>query len=212
MTRVSWDSLTQRLYETGVDRGMLYPATGIGVAWNGLVSINESSSGGEAQPVFYDEKKILNLTGAEDFDATITAFSSPEEFGVSDGAIALQTGLYVTQQPRRSFGISYRTLLGNAAVATELGYKIHLIYGCKAAPAERTSSTVDETVTPQTLSWKISALPANVSGHKPSSHFVVDSRLASSGHVASVEDILYGTSSANPRLPTVSELITLFSS
>lgn len=210
MTRVAWGSPTQRRYETGVDRGMLYPATGIGVAWNGLTSVNESPTGGDAKPVFYDGQKVLNLLGAEDFEATINAFSAPGEFSPSDGVSELQTGLYVSQQPRKAFGLSYRTLIGNAASGTALGYKIHLVYGCKAAPASATHATMGDSVNPETYSWRVYTLHQAVSGHKPAAHFVADTTLASSTAISNLEDILYGTISTNPHMPTISELIALF--
>lgn len=212
MTRVTWGLPTQRRYETGVDRGMLYPVAGNGVAWNGLISITESPTGGEAQPVFYDGRKVFNLTGAEDFEATISTFGTPDEFNPSDGFIALQTGLYVGQQPRKAFALSYRTLIGDAVVGTDLAYKIHLVYGCKAAPTSKTNKSISQSADPETLSWKVTTLPQAISGKKPAAHFVVNTRFATAGHVSSLEDILYGTNSTNPRMPTVSELVTLFAS
>lgn len=208
MTRLNWNASGERYYENGVDRGVLY-IDNAGVAWTGLVSVAESPAGGEPRPYYLDGIKYLNLAASEEFVATINAFNSPPEFGVCDGIAAVHTGLFATQQPRRPFGLSYRTMIGNDLNA-EVGYKIHLVYNALAAPSERPNSTMNNSPEPATLSWGITTLPPSVTGFKPTAHFVVDSRYADSGALADLEDILYGSTEDDAALPTVDELIALF--
>lgn len=211
MTRLIWDKRSERFYETGVDRGVLYPITGNGVAWNGLISVEESPSGGEAKPYYFDGDKYLNISAAEEFEATITAYSCPTEFGVSDGISEIHNGLYATQQPRKSFSFSYRSLIGNDVDGSDHGYKIHLIYNALAAPSQRNNNTIGDSSGVLQLSWKITTLPPAIQpGYKRTSHFVVDSRYADPEVLSSLEDLLYGTDADAPSLPTVAALIDLF--
>jgi hypothetical protein len=210
VTALTWSSPGERIFETGVDKGVLY-IDGAGYAWSGLVSVQEAPSGGEAQPYYQDGYKYLNLHTTEDFGATIEAFTAPEAFGVCDGTAALAHGLFVTQQPRKSFDFSYRTLVGNDLAGTEYGYKTHLVYGALAAPSQRTYSTIGSSPEPVRHSWSITTTPKLVKGLKPSAHFILDSTKTPPGLMREVEDILYGTDASNPRLPELSELMELFS-
>lgn len=211
MSRLEWGSAGTRYYETGVDRGVLY-VDNIGVAWSGLISISESPSGGEARPYYIDGYKYLNLATAEEFEATIEAYSAPAEFGVCDGVTSLQNGLFATQQPRKPFGLSYRTRIGNDSDGSDHGYKIHLVYNALAAPAERTNTTEGDTAEPAIFSWEISTRPPMTSGIKPTAHFIIDSRFTVEAKLAEIEDILYGTEVLTADLPTPSELMLIFAS
>lgn len=211
MPKLTWGANEARYYEVGIDRGVLYPRVGPGVAWNGLVSVSESIGGGEVRPTYLDGQKIRNRITSEEFGATITAFSSPREFDVCDGTAMLANGLYVTQQPRQKFGFAYRTLIGEGAKGHGRNYKIHLIYNAMASPSAPEYSTLGSSADPTSLTWEITTIPAS-GGFKPSAHFVVDSRTAPLGLLQDLEDILYGSASATPRLPTPTELVSLFSS
>lgn len=212
MTRLTWDAPGERFYETGADRGVLYVGSNVGVAWPGLISVAESPTGGEARPYYIDGVKYLNLSSNEEFEATISAFSSPKEFGVCDGEASIQNGLFVTQQPRKAFNFSYRTLIGNDTEGKKHGYKIHLVYNALAGPSSRTNSTVASEVEPNTLAWPITTLPPSLTGRRPTAHFVIDSRSTPDGLLKAIEDILYGSAAAQPRIPLVSELVTMFQS
>ena len=209
MTRLNWDAVGERFYEAGVDRGVLY-LNGIGYAWPGLISVAESSSGGEAKPHYVDGYKYANVAVAEEFQATISAFSSPPEFAVCDGLGLVHTGLIATQQRRRPFSFSYRTLIGNDLEGIDHGYKIHLVYNALAAPSSRTNSTIGESAAPGTLSWAITTLAPRVLGIRPTAHFIIDSRTTDPATLVAVEDILYGSDELTPSIPTVTELMTLF--
>lgn len=211
MTRLTWGSSGTRVYENGVDRGVLYLPGQAGVSWSGLISVTEEPSGGAPRPYYFDGIKILNISSAEEFEATIEAFSSPNEFAQCDGVLAIQNGLYATQQPRKSFGFSYRSMVGNDTEGTDLGYKIHLVYNALAGPSSRTNSTASSgKSSPLTFSWKVTTLPPILSGYRPTAHFVVDSRYTSAGLLASLEDILYGTESVGASLPSVQDLYAMF--
>lgn len=209
MARLQWDVDGNRYYESGVDRGVLFVGTDPGVAWSGLISVSESPTGGEARPYYLDGIKYLNLASAEEFEATITAFSAPGEFGPCDGRATLSNGLFATQQPRKPFGLSYRTGIGNDSLAMDAGYKIHIVYNALAAPSERSYETQSEETSPVQLSWGITTLPPKLSGLKPTAHFVIDSRVSSAAFLTAVQDLLYGTDVDLARLPTPQELVTL---
>ena len=209
MTRMTWSDPGTRFFETGVDRGVLY-VNNVAVVWNGLVSISESPTGGEAKAYYQDGVKYLNVATSEEFAATLDAFSSPKEFAPCDGTGSIAKGLFATQQPRRAFSLSYRTLVGNDLEAQNHGYKIHLVYNALAAPASRTYSTTSDTTEPSTLSWSLTTLPPSLTGLKPTAHFVIDSRETPRMLLAAIEDMLYGTDGTDPRMPLVSELIELF--
>lgn len=215
MVRLAWDQVGERVYETGVDHGVLYiPTNGVydtGYAWNGLTGVTESPSGAEASPQYADNIKYLNLISAEEFGATIEAFTYPEEFGQCDGTAAPATGILVGQQTRKTFGLSYRTLIGNDVDGTDFGYKIHLIYGALAAPSERGYTTINDSPEAITFSWEVSTTPVEVPGFKPSAQLTVDSTKVSAAGLTALEDALYGTAGSDPRLPLPEEVIAMFS-
>lgn len=217
MPPITWDALEDRTYETGVDHGVLYipDATGkyaSGVAWNGLINITQSPSGGEPSPFYADNIKYLNLTSVEEFGATIEAYTYPEEFDQFDGGGALVKGVRVGQQSRKTFGLSYRTLKGNATEGTDFGYKLHLIYGCLAAPSEKAHATVNDSPEPITFSWTVSTTPIPVgTGFKPTAHLSVDSTEVEAADLQALEGLLYGSgASATATLPTPAEVAAIF--
>lgn len=210
MTRLAWDVSGQRFFETGVDRGVLYAPSQPGVAWSGLISVVEDPSGGDARPFYLDGVKYVNIASAEEFEATISAFSAPAEFGPCDGNTEIQNGLIATQQPRRSFGLSYRTLLGNDIEGQDHAYKLHLVYNALAAPSRRNNSTIGSSTNPAEYSWQITVLPPSLVDLKPTSHLVVDTRYADPGVVSDLEDLLYGTEAEAPALPDPADVIALF--
>lgn len=209
MARLDWGALGERLYETGVDRGVLYIGAN-GVAWTGLISVAESPSGGDAKPYYLDGVKFLNISAAEEYEATLEAFYNPPEFAVCDGIASVQNGLFVTQQPRKSFNLSYRTKIGNDVDQSDHAYKIHLIYNALAAPSDRKNNTTGDSVEPSTFSWGITTLPPSITGFKPTAHLVIDSRFTLVATLTAVEDILYGSDVNVARIPSPDELVTLF--
>lgn len=208
--RLNWSAVGERFYEAGVDRGVLYVGELAGVPWPGLVSVSESPRGGEARPFYIDGFKYANVAASEEFEATISAFQSPPEFATCDGVSSVHNGLFATQQPRKPFGLSYRTKLGNDTEGVDFAYKIHLVYNALAAPSGRTNSTVGQQLQPNTLSWSITTLPPAISGLRPTAHFVIDSRNTPEALLADVEDILYGSEVSSARLPSVAELLGMF--
>lgn len=209
MTRLDWGKPGERFYETGVDRGVLY-IDAVGYAWSGLVSVAESLTGGEAKPRYIDGFKYANVAAAEEFEATINAFSAPREFGPCDGSVSVYNGLIATQQPRRPFDFSYRTKIGNDTEGADHAYKIHLVYNALAAPASRTYTTLGQENSPQTLSWRLTTLPPKITGLKPTAHFVIDTRTAPLATLEEIENILYGDAGTNAAMPTVAELMAIF--
>lgn len=216
MAEIKWDKVGERFYETGVDRGVLYipNAQGTytkGYAWNGLVSVTESPSGAEATPQYADNIKYLNLVSAEEFGATVEAFTYPEEFAQCDGTASPVPGLNIGQQTRRTFGLSYRTKIGNDLESTDYGYKLHLVYGALAAPTEKAYNTVNESPEAITFSWELSTTQVNVSGFKPTAQLTLDSTKLTPSQMSDVEELLYGTPGNNPQLPTPDQVIALLS-
>lgn len=214
MAELVWDQVGDRLYETGIDKGVLYipDVSGVyatGVAWNGLVSVSESPSGAEPTPQYADNIKYLNLVSAEDFSATIEAFTYPDEFAQFDGLAVPIAGVQVGQQPRGVFGLSYRSLLGNDVEGTAYGYKLHLLYGCQAAPSEKAYNTVNDSPEPITFSWEISTTPAPVTGYAPTALIVVDSSAVGATELALLEAELWGDVTGTPNLPTPDAVIAL---
>src|SRR5215471_650507 len=205
MTQLVWDAAGARLFETGVDRGVLYlNNAGVydnGVAWNGLTTVTESPGGAEANPQFADNIKYVNLFSAETFEGTIEAFTFPEEFYQYDGVATPQVGVHVGQQGRGSFGLSYRTLLGNDVDGSSHGYKLHLVYGCQVSPSEKAYATVNDSPEAINFSWALTTTPVPVTGLKPTSLLVIDSTKVDSGDLTTLENLLYGAS-GNPQLPT----------
>lgn len=215
MTALTWDQVGERLYETGVDHGVLYIPNGsgiydTGVAWNGLTAVTESPTGAEASPQYADNIKYLNLVSAEEFGATIEAFTYPEEFGQCDGTAAPSPGVLLGQQGRKTFGLSYRTRLGNDLDGVDFGYKLHLIYGALAAPSEKAYATINDSPEAITFSWEVATTPVLVAGYKPTSVIVVDSSEVDSADLTNLEEILYGDVGVDPRLPLPVEVISLF--
>jgi hypothetical protein len=210
VAQLTWDSIGERFYEIGVDRGVLY-VDNAGYAWSGLVSIDESPKGGDAQPFYIDGEKYLNLAAREEFEATINAYFSPEEFDQCDGVLAAAPGLFATQQRRKTFGLSYRSKIGNDVAGQDHGYKIHIVYNALVSPSQRTRSTINDNVDVPVLSWPITTKPVPVPGMMRTSHFVIDSTEAGPTALSTIEDILYGTSTTAPALPTVQDLIDIFS-
>lgn len=215
MAILTWDNIGERLYETGTDHGVLYlpDASGVytkGVAWNGLTAVNETPSGAESSPLWADNIKYVNLMSAEEFGATIEAYTYPEEFALLDGSAALADGVYIGQQPRKSFGFSYRTLIGNDIDGQDHGYKLHLVYGCMAAPSERGYQTVNDSPEAITFSWELSTTPVAVTGHKPTAIITIDSTKCDKTQLATLEEALYGTASSDARLPLPAEVATIF--
>lgn len=209
MTRIAWGTAGERYFEAGTDRGVLY-INGAGFPWNGLTGVSEAPDGGDPQPFYIDGYKYLNLAAAEEFKATVNALSSPKEFGECDGTISIHNGLFATQQPRKPFDLAYRTLVGNDISGIDHGYKLHLVYNALAAPSTRENSTTGDKNDPLALSWAITTTPPRMNGMKPTAHLVIDSRITPKRLMDAIEDILYGTDEADPRIPDQDELITLF--
>lgn len=214
MTKILWDQVGERRYETGVDQGVLYiPNAGLydtGFAWNGLTAVTEQPSGAEAQPLYADNIKYLNLIGAEEFGASIEAFTYPEQFAQCDGTAVPQVGVSVGQQTRKSFGLSYRTKLGNDVSGTDYGYKLHLVYGAMAAPSEKAYSTVNDSPEALSFSWDVTTVAVPVTGLKPTAVLTIDSSKVNSANLASLEAALYGGAATTPRLPLPDEVIAMF--
>lgn len=213
---ITWDGVGEKLYESGVDHGVLYIPNGSGVydtgfAWNGLVSVTESPSGAEPNPQFADNIKYLNLLSAEEFGGTIEAFTYPDEFGQCDGSAEPEPGVIVGQQSRKSFGMCYRTKIGNDVDGADHGYKLHLVYGALVSPSEKNYQTINESPEAITFSWEFTTTPAPVTGYRPTSLIVIDSTKVDPTDLAALEVILYGNSTGpvQPKLPTPDEVITL---
>lgn len=220
MAKLEWDKTGERFYETGVDHGVLYIPNNAGVyatgyTWNGLTTVTESPSGAESNPQYADNIKYLNLLSAEEFGATVEAFTYPDEFGQCDGTASPSPGVVVGQQRRKNFGLSYRTRVGNDIEGTDLGYKIHLIWGAQAAPAEKAYNTINDSPEAITFSWELTTTPTAVGtingvDYKPAASMTIDSTKVDPAELANLEDVLYGTASQDPRLPTPAEVIAMF--
>ena len=216
MAKIEWDKTGERLYETGVKNGVLYVQEGgaypKGVAWNGLTAVTESPSGAEATPLYADDVKYLNLLSAEEFGATIEAYTYPDEFAACDGSAALVDGVMIGQQARKTFGLCYRTTIGNDTNGNDYGYKLHIIYGALAAPSEKAYATINDSPEAITFSWEVTTTPVNVTGAKPTASITIDSTKADPTKLAALEDILYGKDGEpgnEPRLPLPDEIKTL---
>ena len=221
MAKLVWDKTGDRLYETGVKNGVLYiPTAGVyskGVAWNGLTAVTESPSGPEATALYADDIKYLSLMSTEEFGATIEAYTYPDEFAACDGSAELADGVMIGQQKRSTFGLCYKTTIGNDTEGNDHGYKLHIIYGAQAAPSEKAYATINDSPEAITFSWEITTTPVNVTGAKPTASLVIDSTKADPSKLAALEDILYGkdgtgdqhTGAVDPRLPLPDEIKTL---
>lgn len=220
-SKLEWDNTGERFYETGVKFGVLYPAVNgaypKGVVWNGLTAVTESPSGAEANPIYADDIKYVELRSAEEFGATVEAYTYPPEFAVCDGSASLADGVIIGQQTRKPFGLCYRTIIGNDEAFNDKGYKLHLIYNAMAAPSERAYQTVNDSPEAITFSWELTTTPVSVSGdHKPTACLTIDSTKADATKLAALEAILYGTPAGDnteaveARLPLPDEIATLF--
>lgn len=218
MFNINWDEAGKRLYETGVDRGVLYPQVGgaypKGVAWNGLTAVTESPSGAEPTPLYADNIKYLTLMSVEEFGATIEAFTYPDEFMACDGSASIAEGVSIGQQARQAFGLCYRTVVGND-LDNNAGYKLHLIYGALAAPSEKAYATINDSPEAITFSWEVTTTPVDVPGFKPTASVTIDSTKVDAEKLAALEAILYGTAAGEgeaveARLPLPAEIVELF--
>lgn len=217
MPRIEWDKTGEKLWETGLDRGVLFKTDaegkyGNGVPWNGLISVTEGVSGGEANPFYADNIKYANVTSKEEFNPSIEAYMYPEEFEECDGSKEIAPGITIGQQKRVPFGLAYRTLIGNDVDDADHGYKIHLVYGAKAAPSEKARNTVNESPELGTMSWECTTTPVaikSVEGAKPTAHLVIDSTRTTADKLKALEDLIYGTDEAEAKLPTPDEVIAL---
>lgn len=215
MPPLTWDQVGERLYETGVDHGVLYIPDDVGVynkgyAWNGLTTVTETPSGAASTPQYADNIKYLNLISAEEFGATIEAFTYPDEFSQCDGTAVPEDGVAVGQQGRKMFGLSYRTRKGNDVDGTDFGYKLHLVYGCQAAPSQKAYATINDSPAAIAFSWDVTTSPVPVTDLKPTSLIVVDSTVVDEVKLKALEDLLYGASSIEAALPTPDAVIALF--
>ena len=214
MAKLVWDKSGERLYETGVKQGVLYVQDTAGtypkgVAWNGLTAVTETPSGAEATALYADDIKYLNLVSAEELGGTIEAYMYPDEFAQCDGSVALTPGMYIGQQDRKTFGLCYRTTLGNDTDSNNHGYKLHLIYGALAAPSEKAYATINDSPEAITFSWEFKTTPVNVTGHKPTASIVIDSTKVDAEKLAALEKILYGDDTGDgPRLPLPDEVLS----
>lgn len=218
MAKLVWDKTGDRLYETGVKNGVLYiPTAGVyskGVAWNGLTAVTESPSGAEATALYADDTKYLSLMSTEEFGATIEAYTYPDEFAACDGSAVLADGVMIGQQKRSTFGLCYKTTIGNDTEGNDHGYKLHIIYGALAAPSEKAYASINDSPEAITFSWEITTTPVNVTGAKPTASLVIDSTKADPSKLAALEDILYGKDGEpgnEPRLPLPDEIKSLMS-
>lgn len=214
--KLAWDKTGERFYETGVRHGVLYPQNPsdglypLGVAWNGLTAVTESPTGAEANPIYADDIKYLNLISAEEFGATVEAYTYPDEFAACDGSASIAVGVVAGQQKRQAFGLCYRTALGNDIEGEDHGYKLHLIYGAIAAPSEKAYASINDTPEAITFSWEVSTTPVVVTGFKPTASLTIDSTKVNAANLTALENILYGTEVADPRLPLPDEVAALF--
>lgn len=214
MAKLVWDQSGQRFYETGVSNGVLYVqdesgAYPKGVAWNGLTAVTESPSGAEATPLYADDIKYLELYSAEEFGATIEAYTYPEEFEACDGSAEIASGVTIGQQTRKAFGLCYKTVVGNDVKGNELGYKLHLIYGCKAAPSEKAFQTINDSPEAITFSWEVTTTPVAVEGFKPTANLVIDSTKVDAEKLAALEAKLFGSESEEAALPLPDEIVDM---
>ncbi|MCF8018192.1 MAG: hypothetical protein K9L62_02215 [Vallitaleaceae bacterium] len=214
MSKIVWDQTGSRFYETGVSNGVLYPRVSngtypLGVPWNGLISISEKPTGAEATPKYADNIKYLNLVSAEEFECSIEAYTYPEEFEACDGSAELTPGVTIGQQSRSTFGLCYRTALGNDTDGADHGYKLHLVYGALASPSEKSYETINDSPEAITFSWEVTTTPVSIPGFKPSALITIDSTKVLDTGLAALEAVLYGTEALEARLPLPEEVATL---
>lgn len=212
MARIDWSAVGERFFEAGVDHGVLYVGSNPGIPWLGLVNVTKKQSGGQAQPRYLDGIKISNRASPEEFEGTIEAFSYPTEFEQCDGTARLENGLRANNQRRKSFGMVYRTRIGNEIEGLDLAYRLHILYNLRAEPSDKGYRTLTDQLEPITFSWNVTARPVHVSGHRPTAYYTIDSRDVPAGLLQTLEDLLYGTELTDPTLPTPGELVFLFDS
>ena len=217
MAKIKWDETGEKIYETGVKNGVLYlpDETGAyvkGVAWNGLTAVTESPSGAESTPLYADDIKYVELFSAEEFGATLECYTYPDEFAECDGSAEVTPGVIIGQQNRKTFGLCYRTTLGNDVKGNEYGYKLHLIYGAKASPSEKSYSTINDSPEAITFSYEITTTPVNVTGHKPTASLTINSTKVEASKLQQLEAMLYGAESTEAKLPLPDEVINLLKS
>lgn len=213
MAKLVWDKSGERFYETGTTNGVLYVQDaagkyGKGVVWNGLTAVTESPSGAEPTDLYADDTKYATLRSAETFGATVEAYTYPDEFAQCDGSAELMEGVYIGQQPRKSFGLSYKTRIGND-VSDNLGYKLHIVYGATASPSEKAYTTINDSPEAITFSWEMTTTPVNVEGHKPTATLIIDSTKADQEKLKKLEDVLYGDNSNEAMLPMPSQVVDI---
>lgn len=216
MAKLTWDAVGERFYHTGVSEVALFVqeangSYGKGVAWSGVTSIEENPDGGDANDFYADNIKYLSLRAVEDYGATITAYQSPEEFDACDGIASLTTGVKIGQQVRRPFGLVWKTQIGNDVEGIDYGYELHIVYNATASPSSKNYETVNDSPEPAELSWEMETTPIAVTGHKPTSHVVIDSRKIDEAKLALIEKKIYGDTSGEPTLITPDEIVTMVS-
>lgn len=219
MAKLVWDEVGKRLYETGTKKGVLYPQDNgtypLGVAWNGLTGVSNEPDGGEANDIYADDIKYLSIRSTENFKATITAYTYPDEFAECDGSATLMPGVTIGQQPRKAFGFSYVSTVGNDTDFENYGYKIHLIWGATASPSSKDYQTINDSPEAIEFSWEIDTIPVNVTGHKPTAHMEIDSTKFTTeeqkAKLTALEDALYGTENAAAHLPTPDQVLGILS-
>ena len=214
MSRITWGTVGEHFFETGVKNGVLYPqnSAGVyqkGVAWNGLTAVNENPSGADPNDLYADDDKYLTLRSKETFGATIEAYTYPDEFMVCDGSVQLTEGITIGQQNRTAFGLCYRTAIGNDTNGTDYGYKLHLIYGATVSPSSKNYTTINDNPDAITFSWEVTTTPVKVKDHKPTACLTIDSTKVGTGVMKKIEDKLYGTEQDEATLPTPDEILTL---
>ena len=213
MSKLVWDKTGERIYETGVRNGVLYPqvdgAYPKGVAWNGLIAVTESPSGAEASPFYADDFKYFNLMSAEDFGGTIEAYTYPDEYKPCIGEVELVAGINIGQQTRQTFGFCYRTVIGNDTENDSHGYKLHLIYGALASVSEKAYTSINDSPEPIAFSWEFTTTPVEVDGYKPTAILTIDSTKVGKENLEALEAVLYGSDNAEPRMPTPDEIVDL---
>lgn len=212
MSRLDWSTIGSRFYEAGVDRGVLYVDGQPAVVWTGLASVDENPSGGEPRSYYIDGVKYANVSSSEEFQATITAYTYPDAFGQCDGTAQIRPGMFVKNQSRKSFGLSYRTKVGNDIDGLDHAYKIHLIYNALVSPSSQTYNTIDDSLDPTTFSWSLTTKPQAIADHSPSAHIVIDSRYTLPEALLAIENALYGSDSNIPSLLSYSDLLNIFDS
>lgn len=214
MSKLVWDQVGERLYETGVEQGAIFPVGtggvyGAGAAWNGLTAVTESPSGAEPTALYANNKKYAELMSAEEFGGTIEAYTYPDEFAACNGEVELVKGVKLTQQARKAFGLVYKSLIGNDTEGTKFGYKLHIVYGARVKPSEKANNTVNDSPEANTMSWEFTTTPVEVAGFEPTSHIVIDSTDVDADKLKALEAVIYGSAEAEPKLPLPDEIATI---